>query len=184
MLWSHIQAQDKGFCTFHWKLLEGNGNREQFIVTLSLQTMTYLAQTLVFPLRQWVGICQQTCGLQAGPRTELRLCDFSRLRFALLSAPPCQSQILDPNTNNFAFSQAKGSISFWCKRWRHMRAGMTQIHLIMSFIAVSGCKMAYVWITSALWSETDLNIKLWQDKNVLVLSAHTFYCDKMSWTRL
>ncbi len=40
--------------------------------------------------------------------TELRMCDFSRLRFALLSAPPCQSPIHDPNTNKFAFSQAKG----------------------------------------------------------------------------
>lgn len=40
--------------------------------------------------------------------TELWMCDFSRLRFALVSAPPCQSPIHDPNTNKFAFSHAKG----------------------------------------------------------------------------
>lgn len=40
--------------------------------------------------------------------SELQMCDFSRLRFALLSAPPCQGPIHDPNTNKLAFSQAKG----------------------------------------------------------------------------
>jgi len=40
--------------------------------------------------------------------SELRMCDFSRLRSALLSAPPPQSPIHDPNTNKLAFSPAKG----------------------------------------------------------------------------
>lgn len=146
-----------------------------FVVAKSLKSVTYLVQTLVFSVRQWVGICQGTWVLQAALSCEC--CDSSRLRFAPLSAPPCHGPIHDPNTNKLAFSQAKRLwIHIWCKNRLFSRAGTIQMHLIISFITVWECKMAYVRITCAHRSETDLYFQLWHNecyaKLFFFFSAH------------
>lgn len=62
------------------------------------------------------------------------------------------------------FSSERLWISFWCQSWRY-RAGMSHIHLIISFIVVRGCAAAYVWITWAHSSETDLFFQMQRDRN-------------------
>ena len=62
--------------------------------------------------RQRAGICQQTRGFTGA--AELRMCDFSKLRFALFCAPPCKSPIHDPNAKPFCMhrvsSPTKGDL--------------------------------------------------------------------------
>lgn len=61
------------------------------------------------------------------------------------------------------FSSKRLWISIWCTSWQYLRAGMTHIHLIISFYCSRGYKMAYVWITCPHWNETDLYFQWWQN---------------------
>ncbi len=141
--------------------------------------MTSLAQMLVFLFRQWVGICQLTWGFQGVLSCGCVISAGWGLLYSLLLLVRAQSMI--QTTEKFAFSRKRYWISFWYKSWWYLKACMTQIHLITSFIVVWRCKMAYVWITCAHWSETDLYFQLWQDKNVLQSFSAHMHCLSKVW---
>lgn len=128
--------------------------------------MTYLAQTLVFPVSQWVGICQQTWGLHA----VLSCGCVISAGWGLLSSLPllvrAQSMIqiqphlhfLKQKVMNKLLMQELAVHESW-----HDTNTSKYIFLLYFF----GCKMAYVWITCAHWSEANHYFQLWQEKNVM-----------------
>lgn len=121
-------------------------------------------KSLVFPVRQvnWEMAAEREAYRQRG---ELPPCDFSTPRFSS-SLRPASSE---PNPWSHCkqisiFSSERLWISFCCQGWWY-RAGMSYIHLIVSFIVVPECAAAYSQITWAQSSEGDLSVRRRQDKS-------------------
>lgn len=114
---------------------------------------------------RWTGSCQRNERLTGG--AELLPRDFSTPRF---SSSPCPASS-EPNPRSHhkqisIFSSERLWISFWCQSWRYA-AGMSYIHLIVSFIVVRECVGAHSQITRAQFSESDLSVWRRQAKSYM-----------------
>lgn len=107
-------------------------------VALSLWTMSRLAtKALCSQSGRWTGRWQQSERLTGGTASCRRAISARRGVPPRSAPPPREPNPWSHRKQISIFSSERLWISFWCQSWWY-RAGMSYIHLIVSFIVVSG----------------------------------------------